>query len=504
MDIEAFRKAGYGAIDAICEYYNSIESFPVMAQVEPGFLRDSLPEEAPEKGEEWNLIAKDYQEKVLPGITHWQHPNFHAYFPGNTTFEGMLADLHASAISNPGFNWSVSPSVTELELITLDWTAKMFGLSEEFHTTSAQGGSIILSSASEIAITVAVAAREKILAQMIEKNASAETTMEEITFWKGIATSKMIIYGSTQTHSIGIKAAMILGLQFRAIEVTKKDGFALRGEALTKALEDDQAKGLIPFMLIGTVGTTSSGAVDRLDEIEEVLKNYPDIWFHIDAAYAGVCLALPEMRTKCHLDVINRRVNSFSTNLHKWGLITLECSTLYVRNRVDLSNALTVTPQFLRSKQGDANSALDLRNMQLSLGRRFRSLKLWFTLRSYGQEGFRQHLRKGIALSQIFNKLIETQQAPLKIVAPPQWSLTVFRLEPVGMTDAQQLDTLNRRFWEELQTRNDAILLTQTTLPEIGFCVRFVCGTPSARMVHIEKAYAIICQIALKVLQDAQ
>lgn len=502
MDVETFRKAGYAAIDAICDYYQSMESFPVMAQVEPGFLRNALPEQAPERGEEWNVIAKDYQEKILPGITHWQHPNFHAYFPSNTTFEGMLADLHASAISNPGFNWSVSPSVTELELITLDWTAKMFGLCSDFYTTSETGGSIILNSASEVAITVAVAAREKMLTKIEQKDeiSTQERRIEDVASWRGNETSKLVMYGTTQTHSIGVKAAMVLGLQFRAIEVEKKDGFALRGEALRNTLKDDQRKGLVPFMLIATVGTTSSGAVDRLDEIEEVTKDYPDLWIHVDAAFAGVCLALPEMRKACYLDVINRKVNSFSTNLHKWGLVTFDCSPLYVRQRADLSNALTVTPQFLRTKQGDANSSLDLRNMQLSLGRRFRSLKVWFTLRSFGQEGFRQHLRNGIELSQSFNKLIATQRAPLKIVAPPQWSLTVFRLEPEEMKDTQELDELNRRFWDELQTRNDAILLTQTVLPDIGFCIRFVVGTPSSRQCHIEKAYDVICQVALKTL----
>jgi len=506
MDVEEFRKAGYAAIDAICDYYKSMDSLPVMAQVEPGFLRKSLPEEAPEKGEEWKVIAKDYQDKILPGITHWQHPNFHAYFPSNTTFEGMLADLHASAVSNPGFNWSVSPSVTELELITLDWTARMFGLSDDFYTTSEKGGSIILNIASEVAITVAVAAREKILATMERKNeiSTAQKQIEDVAFWRGNATSKLIMYGTTQTHSIGIKAAMVLGLQFRAIEVEGKDGFGLRGDVLRKALEEDQAKGLVPFMLIATVGTTSSGAVDRLDEIEEVIKEYPDLWIHVDAAYAGVCLALPELRSACYLDVINRKVDSFSTNLHKWGLVTFDCSPLYVRQRADLSNALTVTPEFLRTKQGDANSALDLRNMQLSLGRRFRSLKIWFTLRSYGQDGFRKHLRNGIELSQSFNELIATQRVPIAIVAPPKWSLTVFRLEPEGIKDKNQLDALNRQFWDELQTRNDEILLTQTILPEIGFCIRFVVGTPSCKQSHIEKAYDVICQIASKVLESAQ
>lgn len=240
-----------------------------------------------------------------------QHPNFYAYFPANTTFEGALADLYAASITNPGFNWSVSPSNTELELITLNWMAKMFGLSDDFLTTSKRGGGIILGTASEVAITVAVAARERALSylekgqdhptftnstelpetetsldpdaavvsskeshgqttsQLVE-NATMDKPNDEIAKWCGVATSKLVMYGTTQTHSIGAKAAIVLGLNFRAIEVTAKDAYSLRGEKLEAALKEDTEKGLIPFMLIATVGSTSSGAIDNLGEIESV------------------------------------------------------------------------------------------------------------------------------------------------------------------------------------------------------------------------------------------
>lgn len=304
----SFRKAGYEAVDAICDYYRTLEQRPVMAQVEPGFLRDALPTAAPEEGEQWGAIAKDYHDLILPGITHWQHPNFYGFFPCNATFEGALADLHAAAISNPGFNWAVSPSVTELELVTLDWVARMLGLSDAFLTTSERGGGIILNSASEVAITVAVAARERALSTMdsslgrqapvtaakpgeidgaAESNkaaqqqqpkandTSAPTSTEalaadEVVKWRGGATSRLVMYGTTQTHSIGIKAAMVLGLAFRALDVYAKDGYNLRGEVLRRALQEDTAKGLVPFMLIASIGTTSSGAIDDLSEIEHV------------------------------------------------------------------------------------------------------------------------------------------------------------------------------------------------------------------------------------------
>jgi aromatic-L-amino-acid decarboxylase len=481
-----------------------------MAPVQPGFLRDLLPNSAPEHGEEWSKIAEDYQTKILPGMTHWQHPSFFAYFPANTTFEGMLADLHAAAVSNPGFNWSVSPSATELELITLDWVARMFGLSDDFLTTSANGGGIILNSASEVAITIAVAARERALkyveaAEGDANGSHAQPDMQQLAAWRGRATGRFVMYGTTQTHSIGVKAAMILGLAFETIEVHAKDDFAMRGEALRKALRRDKERGLVPFMIIATVGTTSSGAVDDLDEIARVCQEEgcEDIWIHVDAAYAGVCLALPELRETCALDVINTRVDSFSTNLHKWGLVTFDCSPVYVRRRADLQNALTVTPEFLRTKHGDAGSVLDLRNMQLSLGRRFRSLKVWFVLRSYGQEGFRTHLRRHIELSKQFNELLASEKSvPLAIVAKPRWSLTVFRLQPATF-ESTQLDTLNRRFWDALQQRNKDLLLTQTVLPDIGFCIRMAIGGVNTQLEHVQQAFHGICSVARKVLDEA-
>lgn len=449
---------------------------------------------------------------------------FFAYFPANVTFEGLLADLHAAAVNNPGeirhqshhkslmlflpgFNWSCSPSVTELELVTLDWVSQMFGLSDAFRTTSSKGGGIILNSASEVAITVAVAARERALARLeLEETKLGEacesSDMTESAAWRGKATSRLIMYGTTQTHSIGVKAAMILGLSFRAIEVRVEDDYALRAEALRQALEEDTAKGLLPFMLIATIGTTSSGAVDNLDEIERVAAQYPQLWIHIDSAYAGVALALPEMREKCYLDAINRYVDSFSTNLHKWGLVQFDCATLHVRDRAALSNALTITPEFLRTKHGDAGSVLDLRNMQLSLGRRFRSLKIWFVLRSYGQKGFRKHLRASMELSDYFNELLRTNDVPFHIVVPPQWSLTVFRIE-VKNTSPEAIDGINRLFWDVLQSRNHTLLLTQTLLPGIGFCIRMAIGSPQTRKEDIEKAFKVLCDCADEVLSQS-
>lgn len=229
-----------------------------------------------------------------------------------------------------------------------------------------------------------------------------------------------------------------------------------------------------------------------------LVKDYPRIWIHVDAAWAGVAYALPEFREVGYLDTLNSVVDSFSTNMHKWGLVPFDCAPLWVRERASLSNALTVTPEYLRTKQGDAGSALDLRNMQLFLGRRFRSLKVWFVLRSYGQKGFREHLRTSISHSRYFNKLLLEGETPFEIVAPPQLALTVFRLrsrEEVE-TSTQRLDAINRALWDELQNHNDEVLLTQTLLPEIGFCIRMAIGSPQTRKEDIERAYQILCECA--------
>ncbi|KAE8271783.1 hypothetical protein A4X09_0g550 [Tilletia walkeri] len=522
LDIEGFRRAGYAAIDAICDYYTTLDDLPVQAQVEPGFLKKQLPDSAPEEGEEWSTIDRDFHQIIMPGMTHWQSGMFAAYFPANATFEGSLADLYTSSISNPGFNWSCSPSVTELELITVDWWAKLLGLSPEFqsHTLDSKGGGIIHGSASEVCITIAIAARERVLAELAKTNpppppstgvnGCADTSgigndsAEELSVsrWRGELTSRLVLYATTQTHSIASKAATVLGLSFRALEVRAEDAYALRAETLKAALEEDEKVGRVPFLLVLTVGTTSSGAVDNITEVVEVARDHPNLWLHIDAAYAGVALALPELRESSHLAAINAQADSFSTNAHKWGLTQFDCSPLHVKDRGALTRALSITPEYLRTKHGDAGNVLDLRNMQLSLGRRFRSLKLWFVLRSFGVKGFQAHLRQSIACGELFEKTMRNDDHPFEIVAPPRWALVVFRLNPSGASgQSVELDDLNRRFMDCLNARSAELTLTQTVLPEIGFCIRFVMGSPRVREHHVLKAFKIVKECAEETLQ---
>ncbi|KIK09301.1 hypothetical protein K443DRAFT_127744 [Laccaria amethystina LaAM-08-1] len=484
MDIEQFRKAGYQAVDRICEYYYTLQNRSVIPKVEPGYLKNYIPPCAPEAGEDFQLIADDYQNFILPGLTHWQHPSFFAYFPTACTFEGMIGDLYSSSACNPGFNWSSSPACTELEVTMMDWAAQLLGLSPVFLNSSAIGGGVIQTSASDSALLVVVAARS-----LYQRN-HAEAKLEDL-----------VIYTSTQTHSLGVKAGLVLGLQVRAINVKLEDEFSLRGDTLKAALKEDAKLGKRPFILIATVGTTSSGAIDNLPEIQEVAREHPDLWVHIDAAWAGVALSCPENRGKLYLRETNDFADSFCTNFHKWGLVNFDFSALWVRDRSNLVDALEVTPVFLRSKQDDSGMAIDYRNWHLGLGRRFRSLKLWFVLRSFGAEGFRKHIRRAIELNNLFAGLISESKI-LSLVTPSSFALSVFRLVPAGVQDdlsLEALNELNRSLFGRLSARQD-IMLTQTNLNGI-FCIRLVVGAVRTDEQHVRNAYDVVAEEAEGVLQ---
>ncbi|KAM6502085.1 Pyridoxal phosphate-dependent transferase [Amanita muscaria] len=486
MDIEQFRKAGYQAIDRICDYYYSLQEQPVASHVEPGYLRLLVPPSPPEKGEDFQLVADDYQKFILPGLTHWQHPSFFAYYPTACTFEGMLADLYSTSTCNPGFNWYSSPACTELEAIVMDWAAQLLGLSPVFFNSSGVGGGVMQSTASDSGLVAVVAARSRY------QGLHPEAKMEDL-----------IIYTTTQTHSLGAKAGIVLGLPVRAIEVWPEDKYAVRGATLRAAIEEDAKLGRKPFILIATVGTTSSGAVDNLPEIAEVLKDHPSLWLHIDAAWAGMALCCPEYRDMCYLNEINTIATSFCTNFHKWGLTNFDASTLWVRDRKLLTDALDVTPPFLRTKQGDAGTVIDYRNWHLGLGRRFRAVKLWFVLRSFGAEGFRDYIRRTIRLNERFADLVRESDV-LELVTETSLALSVFRLNPGRSNSINELNELNRMFYSRISSRND-ILLTQTVLNGVT-CIRFAVGAYRTEKKHIDQAFQLLLEegdIATKEWKEA-
>ncbi|KAG2015812.1 aromatic-L-amino-acid decarboxylase [Coprinopsis cinerea AmutBmut pab1-1] len=484
MDIEQFRKAGYQAIDRICDYFYSLESKPVVPSVEPGYLSKLVPRHAPEEGEDFGKIADDFRDLILPGLTPWQHPSFFAYFPTACTYESILGDLYASSVANPGFNWSASPACTELEVIVMDWAAKLFGLSPDFYNSSEVGGGVIQTTASDSCLVAVVAARSRY------QRTHPDVKMEEL-----------VIYTTTQTHALGKKAGLILGLQVKSLEVDSTDEFGLRGDSLRTALKEDIAAGLKPFIFIATVGTTSSGAIDNLKEIGPILQDFPDVWLHIDAAWAGVAMSCPEYRESLGLNEINQYATSYCTNFHKWGLVNFDCSGLWIRDRKLLTDALDVTPLYLRTKEADAGTVIDYRNWQLSLGRRFRSLKVWFVLRSYGVSGFQKYIRDCIEKNKVFTKLVAKSEA-FEIVTEPALSLTVFRVVPnqksTTKPSLESLNSLNASFFSIVSARKD-LFVTQTSLNGMN-CVRFVVGSARTTDEHVHKAFYVLESEAKKAL----
>ncbi|KAF8304373.1 aromatic-L-amino-acid decarboxylase [Clavulina sp. PMI_390] len=516
MDIEQFRKAAYAAIDHICDYYYSLENLPVSAQVEPGFLIKALPTAPPEHGESIEVIAADYQKLVLPGITHWQHPSFFGYYPSNASFPSIIADLYASAVTNPGFNWICSPSCTELENVTMDWAADLLGLSPAFKFSSALGGGGVLqTTASDSAFLACMVARIRFT------RAHPNIPMENL-----------ILYLTTQTHSLGVKTARLLGLKWRTLDVKEEDRYALRGETVRKAYEEDREKGLWPFCLFSTLGTTSSGAADRMDEIGPIAQSFDTFWIHIDAAWAGVSLACPEFRERAYLDAINQYADSFCTNFHKWGLVSFDASTFWVRNSAHLTEAMDINPQFLKTKQSDAGAVVDYRNWQVALSRRFRSVKLWFVLRNYGVEGFRAHIRKCVNLGKLFESLIRAQPDLFEIVAPRSLALTVFRVAPssprnrdlshshshsrahshpakaatlhapsTSSLSLAALNKLNTSFHQRLTEGPEGIFVI-TTLLDGKLCVRMSIGAERTQDCHIRAAVERMTKCAREVIDE--
>ncbi|KNZ72280.1 Tyrosine decarboxylase 1 [Termitomyces sp. J132] len=477
---DRFRKAGYQAIDRICDYSYSLEKRPVISDVEPGYLKQHIPLAAPERGEDFDDIADDYQRLIVPGLTHWHHPSFFAYFPASCSFEGILADLYSSAASNPGFNWTSSPACTELEALVMDWACRLLGLSPEFLNSSEVGGGVIQNTACDSALVAIVAARSLYLRHH-----------------PNIPLTDLVIYTTSQTHSLGVKAGLVLGLSVRVLEVRAEDNFSLRGKTLRLALEEDERQGLKPFVLIATLGTTSSGAIDNLPEIQQIVQKHPSMWVHVDAAWAGVAIACPELRQKCHLKTINELANSFCTNFHKWGLINFDASALWVRDRKYLTDALDITPPYLRTKQGDAGTVTDYRNWHLALSRRFRSLKFWFVFRSFGVEGFKKYIRKTIALNQHFAEFVASSDM-FSLVTPPSFALSVFRLDPKLRSLEQPshsldiLNKLNKLFYSRLTARQD-ILLTSTVLNGV-YCIRFAVGSARTELLHIKQACELLVE----------
>ncbi len=464
MTPEEFRHYGHAVVDWIANYYTQVESFPVMSQVQPGEIRANLPSQPPEQGEPFEAILEDINRIILPGITHWQSPNFFAYFPANASGPAILGDLLSSGLGVQGMLWITSPACTELETRVLDWLVDMLGLPEKFKSTSA-GGGVIQDTASSGALAALLAGRER-----ATHFASREAGCD----------GRLVAYASSHAHSSIEKAAMIAGIgrqNLRLIEVDKN--FAMRPDDLARRIQEDRQAGLLPCFVSATVGTTSSNALDPLRQIGQICQA-EGVWFHVDAAMAGTAALCPEYR---YIQDGLELADSYCFNPHKWMFTNFDCDCFFVADRAALIQTLSILPEYLRNKATEEGAVFDYRDWHIQLGRRFRSLKLWFVIRHYGIQGLRHHIRRHIELAQDFAHQVEA--APdFELAAPAPLNLVCFRHTGGDAINQQIMDRLNQ---------SGKLYLTHTRLDD-RLTLRMCIGQTNTEARHVERAWELILE----------
>jgi aromatic-L-amino-acid decarboxylase len=461
MTPDEFRQYGRQVVDWIADYHERIETFPVLSQVAPGEVRAALPAEAPEHGEPFADVLRDLDEVILPGITHWQHPSFFAYFPANASGPAILGDLLASGLGVQGMLWATSPAATELEAHVLDWLAALLDLPGRFRSDAA-GGGVIQHSASDAVLVALLAGLHRVSAGRTERY--------------GVAAGRFTVYTSGQTHSSVEKACRIAGLGAGALRKIDVDPatLAARPEHLRNLIDQDRAAGMTPALVVASVGTTGTGAVDPVGALAAIAHEH-GAWLHVDAAWAGVAAVAPELRW---LNDGLENADSYCTNPHKWLLTNFDCDALWVADRAALIGALSILPEYLRNTATESGAVIDYRDWQVPLGRRFRALKLWAVIRWYGAEGLRAHIRKHVQLAQEFASWVQADDR-FELVAPHPLSLVTFRLRAGDEATRGVMERANA---------SGKLYLTHTTVGG-RLALRLAIGSPLTERHHVEAAW---------------
>ncbi|KAB0795491.1 hypothetical protein PPYR_12330 [Photinus pyralis] len=475
MDVEEFRVRGKEMVDYICAYLATLHSKRVTPNVEPGYLKELIPAEAPQEPEEWDNIMDDVDSKIMPGVTHWQHPRFHAYFPSGNSFPSILGDMLSDAIGCIGFSWAASPACTELETIVMDWLGKAIGLPADFitHNRHSTGGGVIQSSASECVLVTMLAARNQAIKYLKQNN----SYLDDSSFLP-----KLVAYCSKEAHSCVEKAALILLVRLKILDAD--DNGSLRGDTLKKAIEEDEAMGLTPFFVSTTLGSTSCCSFDNLQELGPICKSQPCVWLHVDGAYAGNAFICPELKP---LMAGIEYADSFNTNPNKWLLTNFDCSCLWVRCRKKLTSALIVEPLYLQ--HANSNDAIDYRHWGIPLSRRFRSLKLWFVLRKYGISGLQKYIRNHIRLAKHFESLV-LKDRRFEVVNDVKLGLVCFRL--LGP------ESINRTLLAMINASGKLHMIP--SMVKSKYIIRFCVVNEYATEPDVEQAWKIIADSATDLL----
>jgi aromatic-L-amino-acid/L-tryptophan decarboxylase len=466
VDAEEFRAHGHRLIDWIIDYHASLGALPVQARVAPGETAAKLPEH-PGEPDGFDALLADLDDVVVPGLTNWQHPGFFAWFPANTGYPAILAELVSAGLGVQGMNWASSPAVTEVETRMMDWMAELLALPGAYLSTSARGGGVIQGSASEATLTSVLAARYRATGGAV--NTDSDTT-------------KLVAYATSQAHSSIEKGLRIAGIGTGHLRMVGHDeNFAMRPDALAAAIAADRAAGLVPFWVCATVGTTNSLAIDPVRAVGEVARR-EGLWLHVDAAMAGIATLCPELRW---LNDGLELADSYGTNPHKWMGVTFDCSLFYTADRASLLGALSILPEYLRTAAAESGAVIDYRDWQVPLGRRFRALKLWFTLRTDGVGPAQAMIRDHLAWTSELADWVAADDR-FAILAPHPLNLLCLALKA---GDDATTDLIGRA------NATGRVLFTRTVLGE-RVALRFSIGSRSTTLEDVRSAWRLLQELA--------
>ena len=472
MSPEEIREHGQQLLDWMVEYYRNIEKYPVLSKVQPGDIRANLPEAPPLEGESFNDILRDIDKIILPGLTHWQSPNFFAFFPSNVSGPSILGEMLSAILGVQGMIWATSPACTELETHVMDWLVDMMQLPEKFKS-SETGGGVIQDTASSASLCALLAAREKVTDfRTNEKGCEGNLT----------------VYASEQAHSLLEKAVKISGIGKENLRFVPVDGnYAMQPEPLARMISEDRKAGKIPFFVTATVGTTSSNAMDPLDEIGAICR-MENLWLHVDAAMSGTAALCPEFRF-IHGGL--EHADSYCFNPHKWMFTNFDCDCFFVADRKILIKTLSVLPEYLKNKATESGAVIDYRDWHIPLGRRFRSLKLWFVIRHYGIRGLQHHIRKHVEMAQEVVNWVEKDER-FELAAPAPLNLVCFRHKEGDVFNEKLVDRLNK---------SGKIYLTHTKLSG-NYTIRMCVAQTHTEPHHVENAWKLISDTADQLAQE--
>ena len=459
MTPEEFRRHGYAVVDWVANYLETVEDHPVLPQVEPGAVAAMMPHAAPEDPEDFASLLDDLDRVVMPGVTHWQSPNWFAYFPANASPPSMLAELAAAGLAQQGMLWSTSPAATEIEARVLDWLVDLMGLPEAWKSAG-PGGGVIQMSASDATHTALVVARH---------DRRDEAPVED-----------MVVYVSNQAHSSIEKGATVAGIgHCRLVDVD--DVFAMDVEALRATVIEDIEAGLLPIAVVSAIGTTATTAVDDTEAVGRIAEEF-GMWHHVDAAYAGTAMICEEYR---HHQPAMDLAHSYTFNPHKWMMVNFDCNVMWVADRKPLIDAMSILPPYLRTAASDLDDVIDYRDWHVPLGRRFRSLKLWWVIRAYGAEGLRTLIRRHVELAGWLADRVEIDER-FELFAPHPFGLVCFTHRGGNDSTLGLAKALND---------SGRVAVTPSTIGDTAF-VRVSIGQSYTERRHVEGLWSLIDELA--------